>query len=328
MTEILIISRSDLRQLMTFSDYVDVVADAFQLLTQGRCHSPVPTEIREERGTFHIKPGSLPRGAGYVAVKINGNFPSNRASCGLPTIQGAVYLADASNGRPLALLDSMEITVQRTGAATAIAARYLARPDAATAAICGCGDQAAIQLAALRHVLHLRRVFAWDVDRQAARDFAARIVEQTGLAVQDVDDLGEATYDSDAIVTCTSAREAFLGREHVRPGTFIAAVGADNPAKSEIKPELMAKAAVYVDVLEQACVMGDLHHAITARAMRADQVQGNLGQLVSGEIHGRQNNNEIIIFDSTGTGIQDVAAAARAYELAGDRGIGLVCTLA
>src|SRR5215213_1193949 len=105
MTEILIISRSDLRQLMTFSDYVDVVADAFQLLTQGRCHSPVPTEIREERGTFHIKPGSLPRGAGYVAVKINGNFPSNRASCGLPTIQGAVYLADASNGRPLALLD-------------------------------------------------------------------------------------------------------------------------------------------------------------------------------------------------------------------------------
>jgi alanine dehydrogenase len=123
MTEILILSRSDLRQLMTFSDYVDVVADAFQLLTQGRCHSPVPTEIREERGTFHIKPGSLPRGAGYVAVKINGNFPPNRASCGLPTIQGAVYLADASNGRPLALLDSMEITVQRTGAATAIAAR-------------------------------------------------------------------------------------------------------------------------------------------------------------------------------------------------------------
>src|SRR5829696_10278679 len=93
---ILVLSRSDLRQLMTFSDYVDVVADAFQLLTQGRCHSPVPTEIREERGTFHIKPGSLPRGAGYVAVKINGNFPSNRASCGLPTIQGAVYLADSA----------------------------------------------------------------------------------------------------------------------------------------------------------------------------------------------------------------------------------------
>ena len=107
MTEILILSRSDLRQLISFSDYVDVVADAFQLLAQGQCQSPVPTEIREDRGTFHIKPGSLPRGAGYVAVKINGNFPSNRASCGLPTIQGAVYLADSSNGRPLALLDSM-----------------------------------------------------------------------------------------------------------------------------------------------------------------------------------------------------------------------------
>src|SRR5215203_1336907 len=197
MTEILIISRSDLRQLMTFSDYVDVVADAFQLLTQGRCHSPVPTEIREERGTFHIKPASLPRGAGYVAVKINGNFPSNKASCGLPTIQGAVYLADASNGRPLALLDSMEITAQRTGAATAIAARHLAKRNATTATICGCGEQAAIQLAALRHVLDLRRAFAWDVDRGAARDFAARMAEQTGIGVQDVDDLGEPTYNSD-----------------------------------------------------------------------------------------------------------------------------------
>jgi alanine dehydrogenase len=162
---------------------------------------------------------------------------------------------------------------------------------------------------------------------QAARDFAARIAEETGFGVEDVDDLGAATCDSDTIVTCTSAREAFLGQEHIRPGTFIAAVGADNPAKSELKPGLMAKASVYVDVLEQACIMGDLHHAI-AGAMRADQVQGNLGQLVSGEIHGRRNDNEIIIFDSTGTGVQDVAAAARAYELARDRGIGLVCTLA
>src|SRR5215217_8187659 len=168
MPDFLVLSRRDLREVMSFADYVEAVAEGFELLAQGQCQSPIPTELREERGTFHIKPGSLPRGRGYVAVKINGNFPSNKASCGMPTIQGAVYLADASNGRPLALLDSMEITAQRTGAATAIAARYLARPDAATAAICGCGDQAAIQLAALRHVLHLRRVFAWDVDRQAA----------------------------------------------------------------------------------------------------------------------------------------------------------------
>jgi alanine dehydrogenase len=146
--------------------------------------------------------------------------------------------------------------------------------------------------------------------------------------VQAANDLGAATVDSDTIVTCTSAREAFLGREHVRPGAFIAAVGAESPAKSEIKPDLMAEATVVADVLEQARIMGDLHHAIAAKAMRAEQVHGNLGQLVSGDIPGRRNDDEITIFDSTGTGIQDVAAAARAYELACERGTGLVCTLA
>jgi ornithine cyclodeaminase/alanine dehydrogenase len=134
---------------MRFADYVESVAEGFQLIAEGRCESPVPTEIPVQDGTFHVKTGSLPRGAGYVAAKINGNFPGNRNRHGLPTIQGAVFLADASNGQPLALLDSMEITLQRTGAATAVAARYLARPDSVTATICGCGEQGRIQLIAL-----------------------------------------------------------------------------------------------------------------------------------------------------------------------------------
>jgi len=135
MTGFLVLSRSDLRALMQFDDYVEAVAEAFQLLAEGRCLSPVPTEIPAQDGT------STPRPARYRAeratwrVKINGNFPSNKARHGLPTIQGAVYLADASNGRPLALLDSAEITLQRTGAATAVAARYLARRRSRSAAV-------------------------------------------------------------------------------------------------------------------------------------------------------------------------------------------------
>ena len=279
-------------------------------------------------GTFHIKAGSLPRGAGYVAAKINGNFPGNRARHGLPTIQGAVFLADASNGRPLALLDSMEITLQRTGAATAVAARYLARPDSVTATICGCGEQGRIQLTALRHVLDLRRAFAWDLDPAVSHAFATRMAAETGMEVKPVSRLEDATWASDAIVTCTTSCEPFLGIEEVGPGTFVAAVGADNPAKSEIKPALMASATVVVDVLKQAVFMGDLNHAIRAGAMTAEEVHAELGSLVSGDKPGRRNADEITIFDSTGTGIQDVAAAARAYELARDRGLGLRCNLA
>src|SRR5215468_7720805 len=150
MDEFIILSQQDLRAAMRFGDYVDAVADGFRLLAEGRCASPVPTQIDVAHGAFHLKPASLPRGPGYVAVKINANFPDNRARHGLPTIQGAVYLAAGDNGQPLALLDSIEITRQRTGAGTAVAAQYLARRDGRTATICGCGDQARPQLAALR----------------------------------------------------------------------------------------------------------------------------------------------------------------------------------
>jgi ornithine cyclodeaminase/alanine dehydrogenase-like protein (mu-crystallin family) len=294
MDEFIILSQQDLRAAMRFGDYVEAVADGFRLLAEGRCASPVPTQIDVAHGAFHFKPASLPRGPGYVAVKVNGNFPDNRARHGLPTIQGAVLLADASNGRPLALLDSAEITLQRTGAATAVAARHLARADARTATICGCGAQAPLQLAALRHALDLRRVFAWDIDPAAARAFAARMAAETGLAVEPIAGLREATRVSDAIVTCTPTRVPFLGLD---------------------------------DVLDQALVMGDLHHAVAAGAMRAEHVHAELGQVIAGTRPGRRDDDAVIVFDSSGTGIQDAAAAAVAYEVARQRGLGMRCSL-
>jgi ornithine cyclodeaminase/alanine dehydrogenase len=324
---ILILSSKDLQTVMRFDDYVDAVAEAFRMLAEGRCESPVPLQVSVTDGTFHAKAASLPVGPGYVAVKVNGNFPDNRSRHGLPTIQGAVFLADANNGRPLALLDSIEITRQRTAAATAVATQYLARPDSRTATICGCGEQGRIQLMALRHKLDLTQVFAWDIDSQISRRFSAEMAE-LGITVTAIDDLREGTLVSDAIVTCTSSHKPFLGFEDVRPGTFVAAVGADNPQKSEIKPELMAKAAVIVDVLQQSIVMGDMHHAINAGVMTPSDVRAELGTLIAQHRPGRLTDDEITIFDSSGTGVQDVAAAARAYELARDRGLGLICALA
>lgn len=325
--DLIVLSQADLRALMRFGDYVDAVADGFRQLAEGGSTAPVPLHMDAPHGTFHVKAATLSRAGGYVAVKINGNFPDNRARSGLPTIQGAVFLADASNGRPLALLDSMEITLQRTGAATAVAARHLARPDSRVATICGCGTQGPIQLAALRHALDLRQVFAWDIDGRAARDFAARMATETGLDVRATEILADATRISDAIVTCTAATASFLDVADVRLGTFIAAVGADNPHKSEIAPGLMARARVVVDVLDQAVVMGDLHHAIAAGAMTIGDVHAELGAVVAGRRPGRRGADEITLFDSSGTGVQDVAAAACAFERARERGLGTRCRL-
>ena len=324
---LIVLSREDLTALMPFGDYVDAVAEAFRMHAEGRSVLPPPMHIPAAGGGFHVKAGSLPIGPGYAAFKVNGNFPDNRAKHGLPTIQGAILLFDTSTGSPVALLDSAEITIMRTGAATAVAARYLARPESQAATIWGCGAQGRIQLTALRHALDIRRVFLFDQDAGAAEAFAAEIAGG-GLDVDVPAKPHLAARASDVIVTCTSSHTPFLARADVRAGTFIAAIGADNPEKGEIDPALMARARVVTDLTEQCSYMGDLHHAIRAGTMQASDVHAELGELVAGRKPGRTEAREITLFDGSGVGLQDVAAAARAYELARKQDAGRRLSLA
>jgi alanine dehydrogenase len=257
-------------------------------------------------GGFHAKGAAIRLGRPFVALKFNGNFPANPALRGLPTIQGALILSDGETGSLLALMDSIEVTLRRTAAASALAARLLARPDSQTLLVCGCGEQGRAHLEALAGVLPLKRCLAWDADPERAQAFEGR----GPLDVRAVRELGEAVAAADVIATCTTAREAFLGRKHVRPGTFIAAVGADSPDKRELAPELMAAAALVTDVTSQCAAMGELHH------VPGNPVRAELGDLVAGQGTGRISDDEIIVFDSTGTALQDVAAAAAIYEKA------------
>ena len=312
---LIVLSRQDLTALMPFGEYVDAVADAFRMHAQGRALLPPPMHIRAESGGFHVKAGLLPIGPGYAAFKVNANFPDNRAAHGLPTIQGGILLFDASTGSPVALLDSIEITIKRTGAATAVAAHYLARPESRVVTIFGCGVQGRVQLAALRHELDIRQVFLIDNNSAAAEALATEVARE-GLDVDVPVKPKKAAIASDVIVTCTSARAPFLAPGDVRSGTFIAAIGADNPEKSEIVPELMRKARVVTDLTEQCSTMGDLHHAIRAGAMQVSDVHAELGDLVSGTRPGRMAPEDITLFDGSGVGIQDVAASVRAYAIA------------
>ena len=172
----------------------------------------------------------------------------------------------------------------------------------------------------------LERGVAFDIDAEKARAFATEM--QGVLPFDAATSLRDATRAADVIVTCTTARTPILDAGDVSPGAFIAAVGADNPEKSEIAPALMARAAVVTDVLAQCLVMGDLRHAVEAGAMTADGVRAELGDLVVGAKRGRLRDDEIVIFDSTGTAIQDVASAAVVYARACERGVGTMVELA
>lgn len=311
-----ILTQADIAGLMRPADYIEAVEAGFRAAKQGKAHSPPPMHLPAQGGGFHAKGASYDNGRPYFALKLNGNFPGNPTSNGLPTIQGAILLADASNGSLLAILDSAEVTVQRTAAATALAARYLARSDSAVMCIAGCGDQALPQLTALKEVLPLRRCLAFDLDEDKAAECARTASAALGIECEVASELNRAALLSDVIVTVTSAREPILKLEDVRPGTFIAAVGTDSPDKQEIAPALMAAATVVVDVLEQCLVMGDLHHAIAAGVMTEADVYADLGDLVIGKAPGRERADQIIIFDSTGTALEDAASAALIYERA------------
>ncbi|HXV60207.1 MAG TPA: ornithine cyclodeaminase family protein [Vicinamibacteria bacterium] len=321
----LLLARSEVKGLLGLEDCMAAVEDALELHAKGLAAPPAILGIHAEDGGFHIKAGLLKLGSRpYFAAKTNANFPANARRFGLPLIQGVIALFDAENGRPLALMDSMELTVLRTGAATGVAAKHLARTDAKVATICGCGNQGRISLMALARVRPLTRVYAFDVDESRARRFAAEMSEETGIAVEAVAELAPAVGNSDICVTATPSKRHFIHRGLVSTGTFIAAVGADNEEKQEIDPALIASSKVVVDSLEQCATIGDLHHALEHGLMARADVHAELGEVIAGLKEGRMSESEIIIFDSTGIALEDVAAAATVYENAMSQGVGQV----
>jgi alanine dehydrogenase len=321
-----LLTRSDVAALLTLTECTRAVEAAFATHARGGTLATHAVGVAVEGGGFHIKASGLREPPVFVA-KVNGNFGENEPRFGMPRIQGVIVLCDARNGYPLAVMDSTVITAMRTAAATGVATRHLARADAATATIVGCGRQSRLQLRAVAAERRLARVFAYDVDLARARAFAQQMGEGLGIQVEAVDCLTAATRRSEVVVTCTSSTRAILGASDVMPGAFIAAVGADSESKQEIDPGLLATAVVIPDLLEQAATIGDLHHALRSGAMRREQVRAELGAVVAGLAAGRVREDEIVVFDSTGAALQDVAAAGLVYERAVQAGRGLVIDL-
>jgi alanine dehydrogenase len=326
-TETRILTRRDVQAMLDWDECIAAVEGAFRLHAEGRSLPPGVLGVRAPAGSFHIKAAGLALSRLYFAVKTNANFSDNPRLHGLPAIQGVIVLCDATDGRPLAVMDSMEVTIRRTAAATAVAARYLARPEAHTVTVCGGGSQGRAQLRALARVLPLERAYVFDRDEATAHAYARDMSAELGIDVRRAASPAAALQESDVCVTCTPSHTAFVMRNDVRPGTFVAAIGADNADKQELDPGLMAAGVVVTDALEQCAAIGDLHHALAAGVMSRDDVHAELADLVTGRKPGRQSPTAITIFDSTGTALEDVAAAVVVYEKAVAAGAGLSVAL-
>jgi alanine dehydrogenase len=279
---------------------VEAVRDAFIAYARGEWSMPPKVYVPAyPAGDFRAMPAL---GAGHALLKWVTSFPGNPAQ-GLPTVMGLVLLSDASNGVLRAVLDAGAVTALRTGAAAVLAAETLGRSDAETAAVVGAGVNGVA--AARTFLARGRDVALYDVDRIRAEQAAGELGAQVG-------DRDEALA-ADLLVTMTPGHEILLPAGTLRAGQHVSLMGADGPGKAEIAVEELARTQVFCDDWEQASHNGELVHAVEAGAIGRDDVT-QLGDVLAGTAPGRQSDDDITIFDSTGLAIQDLAVAIAAYR--------------
>ncbi len=298
---------------------IEAVEQAFREHGLGKVQMPPKVYLYFEKGDLRAMPAYIPA-LGKAGVKIVNVHPGN-PSRGLPTVMASYVLVSPETGAPLALMNATYLTDARTGAAGAIAARYLARKDSRTLGLVGAGRQARTQLLATAELFDLERVLVASRSFSSARRFAEEMGSRLGLDIEPCE-VREAC-GADIVATTTPSREPVVRDEWIQEGTHINAIGADAPGKQELEPEILRRAKVVVDSWEQAKHSGEINVPLRKRLLFREDIYAELGEIVAGKKPGRESDGEITVFDSTGLAIQDVAAAALAYRIAREKGAGV-----
>ncbi|MDO9525402.1 MAG: ornithine cyclodeaminase family protein [Gemmobacter sp.] len=313
----LIVPEALIAGLVTPADAFAAVEAAFAAMARGDAHNfPVVREALGEGRQYGFKSG-IDRAGGVLGVKAGGYFPGNMAR-GMINHQSSVFLFDPETGAPVAMVGGNLLTALRTAAASAISIDRLARRDVRVLGMVGAGHQAAFQLRAAARVRDFDRVVAWNLHPDMLPGLG-RVAEELGLAFEAVS-LENLGAQADVIVTITSSPAASLLDRHVRPGTHLACMGTDTKGKQEVEPALLARAAVFTDEVAQSMTIGEAQHAV-ALGLLAESAITPIGQVLTGAHPGRISADQITLFDGTGVGLQDLAVAARAVDLAVARGL-------
>jgi len=320
---VLLLSRSDLEQVLTMPEMITALEGAFKELALGKIMK-IPRStmaLPQEGGWIGIMPAYLPTENAFATKLVtvyNGNLDK-----GLPAIMATVVLNNPKTGEVLSIMDGGLITAMRTGGLGGLAAKYLSRKDSYLAGIFGAGVQARTQLRALAEVREIQRAFVYDTVPARAKKFVEEMSRVLGFPVEVAETPSAAVRTSDIITTVTpSGKPVFDGHE-LQPGTHVNAFGNYKPAERELDTETIIRSRVFVD-LEEASLeeAGDLLLPIKEGKFRREEIRGTLGEVILGSKAGRTSDKDITLFKSVGLGIQDCAAASLAYRNAIKNGVG------
>jgi len=308
----LLLDRATIEKFFKIKDAIGAVEFAFKEYGYGRTQMPSKIYLHLDKyaGDFRAMPGYIER-LKSCAVKWVNVHPENKRK-GLPTVMAVIILSDPSCGLPLCIMDGTYATNVRTGAAGAVAAKYLARKNSCVVALIGCGVQAKTQLLALREIFKIQEVRLWDKDKAVCRRLQKELQQKNETYVIAAHPK-ECVERADIIATTTPSRKPFLKYEWLKPGAHINAIGADAKGKEELDPRILKNAKVVVDSWQQASHSGEINVPLAKGAISRKDIYADIGEIAIGKKKGRIGKEEITVFDSTGLAIQDVAIAHAVY---------------
>lgn len=323
----LLLSREDIKKVFTMKDAIEADKKAFQLVVEGKCNAPLRTNIQAPKyeGCFLFMPAYVEE-MDMASLKIINIFPHNIDN-GIPSSPAQVLLIDGKTGIVTTVLDGTYVTQLRTGAASGAAFDILAKKECKIGALIGTGGQAATQLEAMLAARKLEEVRAYDLNFERTKTFAERMQEELeayGARIVAVESSDEAIDDADLLITVTPSLKPVFDGTKVKKGATVSCVGAYQHHMQEMDPQILTRASkIYFDS-EEAVLSesGDILIPLEEGIITKDDFTGDLGQVIKGELTGRENDDEIIVFETVGVATQDLVTAKIIAEKAAAAGIG------
>ncbi len=328
MVDVLVLSASDVKKLLSMRDIITAVEEAFRAYGKGSSKLAPVTDIILEKydGEQEIKSGYVEDYC--IGTKVITYYKDNRARYGLPTLWGIIVLNDLKDGRPLAIVDGTYITASRTGAAGAVAAKYLARSNSEKVAVIGAGTQGRFQVSALNEIVSISSVKVYDHHSHNAANYVKEMTSLYSFKIEQAESAEQAVRDADIVITATPSTKPIVLNEWLKAGVHVNAIGADAPGKQELDTAIVARAKVVVDSLPQCMERGEIQTALKLGLMRKEAIYAELSEIVLGRKPGRVGPEETTLFDSTGIAVQDITTAYTVFQLAKEKEVGATVNIA
>lgn len=320
----LLLTKDEVSRLIGMKEVIGTVEEAYKAFNSDQVVQPgyMGIHLPAPRGEIDFK-ASYHKAGEVISLKASsGGFVDNPAAHGVPNGMGTILLFDARSCALACVMDGSLVTGLRTGAAGAVSVKALARKNARTITSIGTGNQARMQIRAIREVMKIERIHAWNRNPETLARYKADIESELAIPVVAANSKREAVEQADILVTTTRGKGPLVEAGWVKPGTHIVAIGTDQRGKQELEPEIFRDAKIVTDSTDQCIEKGETWHPLDKKIIARDRIHAEIGEILLGRKPGRERDDEITIFDSTGMAIQDSTTSAKIYRNALEGKIG------